>query len=102
MKILSKAVVQAKKATIEGTLLHQIHLQGKEVLSRGIKTLQNKLTSNRPLLEGGGGLVKLVDAILSQTNGVQLIEEQSKEFQLPIMSFSNKINVPLMREPLEN
>jgi hypothetical protein len=37
--ILPKATDQAKKATFKGALLRQIHLQGKGVLSLGIKTL---------------------------------------------------------------
>jgi len=34
---------------------------------------------------------------LYQTHGIQLIEERSKEFQLPIMCHSYNINVPLRR-----
>jgi hypothetical protein len=45
----------------------------------------------------GGNPAKLVYTSLSQYDGVQLIEEQSKEFQFPIMRCSNKINVPLKR-----
>jgi hypothetical protein len=39
VRISPKVDVQAKKATLNGALLYQMHLQGKWVLSRGIKTL---------------------------------------------------------------
>jgi hypothetical protein len=39
VKILPKAADQVKKATLIGALLRQTHLQGKGVLTWGIKTL---------------------------------------------------------------
>jgi len=68
------------------------------MLTWGINIVLNNLTSMNPL---EGGPTKLVLTAPSQSDGIQLIEERSKEFHLSIMHHSYKLTFQCV-EPLKN
>jgi hypothetical protein len=68
--------------------------KGKGVLSWGISTLQNDLTSNNPHSEGAQ---QSLSSTLSHSDGIQQNEKQGEEIHFPVMRRSDKINIPLMR-----
>jgi hypothetical protein len=97
VRILPKAADQAKKATLKGTLLCQVHVQGEychwSLRHYRMILHQTTLSGREPN--------KACLHHPSQFDGIQLVKKQSKEFQLPIMRRSYKINIPLKRATRE-
>jgi hypothetical protein len=75
VRILTEVASQAKKVTLNGALLCQIHLQRKKGLSWDIYTIEPSHVK-QPFLRGIP--TKLVYIALSQFDGTQLIKKRRK------------------------
>jgi len=71
VRILLQVADQAKKVTLKGALLRQIHFQGKGVLSWGLYIIELSYIKQPSL---GEVPTKLVYTVLFQFDGIQLIK----------------------------
>ena len=95
VRILSRAAVQTKKATFDGTQLFQTVLQGNKGWVGECNTWYNDFTSNS-FLEVGCQQMELAEARLTGMEYRSSIKEVINSIHLPILNKSYELNVPML------